>query len=129
MIYTILIVDDNEAHRYALARSLGAAGFAITPARNGNEALALAAQEHPDLVLLDIHLPDVSGFEVCRRLKAEPQTSRIPVAIHTASEAASAAVAAKDAGADAFLTYPVEPVHLLSVIHGCLARATAAAGA
>ncbi len=127
MTYKVLTVDDNEAHCYALTRSLGAAGFSVLAAYTGAEALKIAMRERPDLVLLDIHLPDVSGIEVCRRLKADPQTSAIPVVFHSGTADASASQATREAGAAAFLTYPIEPIHLFSVIRGCLARATVAA--
>ena len=75
---TILVVDDNEAERYYVARVLRKAGFEVTEAGTGQEALRLAG-EVPDLVTLDVRLPDLSGFEVCRRLKADLVTRDIPV--------------------------------------------------
>src|SRR5690348_2956696 len=75
----ILNVDDNESCRYAVTRTLQRNNFRVTEASSGREALRLARSEQPDLVLLDVHLPDMHGFEVCRQLKAEPATSRIPV--------------------------------------------------
>ena len=75
---TILAVDDNEALRYSLSRTLQAGGYKVIEARNGAEALRLAEQA-PDLITLDVHLPDIEGFEVCRRLKSDSNTSHIPV--------------------------------------------------
>jgi signal transduction histidine kinase len=75
---TILAVDDNEALRYSLSRTLQAGGYRVIEARNGEEALRLAEQA-PDLITLDVHLPDIDGFEVCRRLKSDSNTSHIPV--------------------------------------------------
>src|ERR1700760_3594753 len=74
----ILAVDDNEALRYSLVRSLRDAGYQVMEAKTGTEALALAAQV-PDLITLDVNLPDIHGFEVCKRIKSDPATSHIPI--------------------------------------------------
>jgi len=66
---TILIADDNQAMREAIIRFVEAEGYTALAARNGREALALALEKQPDLVLLDVTMPDIDGFEVCRRLK------------------------------------------------------------
>ena len=75
---SILFVDDNEATRHSLACALQREGFATREAATGREALRLAAEE-PDLVILDVGLPDMDGFEVCRRIKAHPATAATPV--------------------------------------------------
>src|SRR5262245_2909104 len=75
---TILNVDDNEAGRHATSRMLRKARFQVTEAESGAAALRLA-REGPDLIVLDVNLPDHDGFEVCRRLKADPATAAIPV--------------------------------------------------
>src|SRR4051794_16679890 len=82
---TILNVDDDEGCRYAVTRILELNNFAVREAGSGADALRIAKSEQPDLVLLDVNLPDLNGFEVCRRLKAEPATARIPVLHITAS--------------------------------------------
>ncbi len=120
---TILAVDDNEAHRYAIARTLEKAGFTAIQAGTGTDALALARDCRPDVILLDVYLPDVNGLDLCRSLKADAMTSHIPVVIHTASADGSAAAISAQMGASAFLTFPIEPDHLLNVLMGCLARA------
>ena len=74
---TILAVDDNDAFRYSVARRLRDAGFQVIEAATGAEALRLAREE-PVLITLDINLPDIDGFEVCRRLKSDPVTREIP---------------------------------------------------
>ena len=74
----VLVVDDNDGLRYTVTRSLREAGYEVVEARNGAEALALASQL-PDLITLDVNLPDVSGFEICRQLKSNPETGHIPV--------------------------------------------------
>src|SRR5688500_12116529 len=75
----VLNVDDYEAGRYATSRVLRQAGFDVAEAATGTDALRLVVSEHPDLVLLDVNLPDVDGFEVCRQIKTHPDTSTIPV--------------------------------------------------
>ncbi len=129
MKYTVLTVEGDEAHRHLLGLWLRQGGFGMLPAATGSEALALAVQKKPDLVVLDIRLPDLDGCEVCRRLKANPQTSRMPVILHSGLDAASASEAGDSAGADAFLTHPIEPRELWAVLHRCLTRAAAAANA
>jgi PleD family two-component response regulator len=81
--FTVLAVDDNEAHNYALSRILGRSGSTVLRAFTGQQALDLAKRQ-PNLILLDILLPDLDGFEVCRLLKSDPVTSGIPVVFITA---------------------------------------------
>src|SRR5215510_6446016 len=80
----LLNVDDYDPGRYARTQMLRQAGFEVTEATNGADALRISAGEQPDVVLLDVNLPDVDGFEVCRRLKSDPATSQIPV-LHISS--------------------------------------------
>jgi CheY-like chemotaxis protein len=75
----ILNVEDDEAKRYVVSRLLRQAGFVVVEATTGQEAMYVAATQHPALIVLDVKLPDMSGFEVCRRLKAAPATAAIPV--------------------------------------------------
>src|SRR5436309_348874 len=81
----ILNVEDNEASRYANARVLKQAGFLVQDAEGGERALHLTRELHPDLILLDVHMPDLDGLEVCRQLKADPLTATIPVLHLTAT--------------------------------------------
>jgi two-component system, sensor histidine kinase len=119
----ILTVDDNEAHLYALSRILENAGHEVYSASTGSATLEIAARELPHVVLLDINLPDLSGFEVCQRLKADKRTRNVAVIFHTATHATSAARSqAETVGAISFLTYPISSDHLLSVIEGSAAR-------
>ena len=83
----VLNVDDNEIGRYTKSRILKQAGFEVLEAVNGAEALEAVRERQPQLVLLDLQLPDVSGFEVCRRIKSDPATARIPVLHITATAA------------------------------------------
>jgi PAS domain S-box-containing protein len=116
----ILSVDDDDAARYTTSRVLRQAGFQVQEAASGAEALAFARRV-PDLVLLDIRLPDMSGLEVCRRLKQDPATAAIPILHLTATYGASSdQAAALEGGADAYLTQPVEPTVLVATIKALL---------
>jgi two-component system, NarL family, sensor histidine kinase UhpB len=116
----ILNVDDDEANRYAVSRMLQGAGFEPIEAGTGTEALE-RARERPDAVLLDLRLPDLDGFEVCRRLRADPLTADLPVVHLTATYGSPDAwAAALDAGADVYLTHPVEPVVLVATLRSLL---------
>jgi PAS domain S-box-containing protein len=117
----ILNVDDDEGSRYAVTRVLELAGFEVGEAGNGEDALRMARDLHPDLVLLDVNLPDIKGFEVCRRLKLASETSAIPVMHITASYARGSDLAkGLDTGAEAYLIEPVDPEVLLATIRAVL---------
>ena len=117
----ILNVDDYEASRYARTQMLERAGFEMIEAGSGAEALRLTAERRPDLVLLDVNLPDMDGFEVCRRLRAQQSTMTVPI-VHISATFLSdkAADLAYEGGADSYLTDPVEPAVLLATIHSLL---------
>jgi two-component system, cell cycle sensor histidine kinase and response regulator CckA len=117
----ILNVDDDEGSRYAVTRILELAGFEVGEAANGEDALRMARELQPDLVLLDVNLPDIKGFEVCRRLKLASETSTIPVMHITASYARSSDLAkGLDTGAEAYLIEPVDPEVLVATIRAVL---------
>lgn len=97
-----LVVDDEQYSRYATVRALRTAGWDVRETSNGRDALALA-RERPDAIILDIKLPDLDGFEVCRRLKDDEATRRIPVIVKTAYFDETARHAARAAGADEFI--------------------------
>jgi PAS domain S-box-containing protein len=117
----ILNVDDYEASRYARSQMLQRSGFQVLEAGTGAEALRLASDVGPDLVLLDVNLPDMDGFEVCRRLRAQPITLTVPI-VHISATFLSdrAEQLAYEGGADSYLTDPVEPAVLLATIHSLL---------
>ena len=117
----ILSVDDYEASRYARSQMLRRAGFEVLEAGNGAETLRLASERRPDLVLLDVNLPDMDGFEVCRRLRAQEGTLTVPI-VHISATFLSdrAEDLAYEGGADSYLTDPVEPAVLLATIHSLL---------
>ncbi|MDB5770438.1 MAG: hybrid sensor histidine kinase/response regulator, partial [Burkholderia sp.] len=111
----ILNVDDTDAARYAKTRILTRAGFAVIEAASGDEALRRANEDSPDLVLLDVKLPDINGFEVCRLLKEDPLTKMVLVLQTSASYIGIAdKIRALDGGADNYLFEPIEPEELVA---------------
>jgi CheY-like chemotaxis protein len=125
---TILAIDDNRAFNYAICRALEQNGYRCLHAHAGEEALTVAADQRPDAILLDVNLPDMTGFEVCRRLKADDKTRAIPVVFLSAAQKSShAKETGRALGADGFLFAPVETAQLLTVIQGALVRASHAA--
>lgn len=116
----ILLVNDDEISRYATGRILRMAGFDVMEAATGSQALELVASL-PDLVLLDVKLPDVDGFEVCRRIKASVETVHIPVLHISATFMDSGSkIEGLESGADGYLTYPLEPPVLIATIRAHL---------
>ncbi|MBM0107444.1 response regulator [Steroidobacter sp. S1-65] len=117
----ILNVDDNEPGRYATTRILSRAGFQVIEAGTGSEALRLARSASPQLVILDVNLPDMNGIEVCRQLKTDPHTASIMVLQVSATNVALLdRVSSLQAGADSFLIEPVEPEELEAVARALL---------
>jgi PAS domain S-box-containing protein len=118
---TILHVDDNEANRYIVTRILQNAGFTVVEAATGVAGLKAIAKHQPALVILDVQLPDLSGFEVCRQIKSNPETVFIPVLHLSASFVKSQDKAeGLDSGADAYLAQPVEPIELIATVRSLL---------
>src|SRR5688572_12749486 len=117
----ILNVDDNEPGRYATTRILSRAGFQVIEAGTGKEALRLARSASPQLIVLDINLPDMNGIEVCRQLKSDPQTAATMVLQVSATNIAVLdRVNSLSAGADSFLVEPIEPEELEAVAKALL---------
>lgn len=117
----ILHVDDDEANRYVHTRMLQRAGFNVTEASTGKQALQLVAEIVPDLIVLDVKLPDIHGFEVCRKIKADPNTASIPVLHLSASFIQMEDKAeALEGGADGYLTQPVESRELIATVNALL---------
>ena len=119
----ILIVEDNEMNRDMLSRRLIRRGYQIVMAVDGAEGIATAKAENPDLVLMDMSLPVVDGWEATRRLKTEPLTRSIPVIGLTAHAMAGDREKVIEAGCDDYDTKPVELPWLLQKIEALLARA------
>ncbi|HTV24563.1 MAG TPA: response regulator, partial [Polyangiaceae bacterium] len=117
----VLLVEDNPAHRYLLRRTLELAGFDVREAETGGEALRHAREQRPDIIVLDVHLPDILGFDVCKQLKADERTARIPVIQLSAMfVSAEDRLSARAHGADEFLIAPVEPGDLVATVHSTL---------
>jgi CheY-like chemotaxis protein len=122
--YRILAVDDNEMHNYAIARLLERRGHCeVDRAQNGEDAIKLAISHPPDAILLDVGLPDLNGWEVCRRLRQVPALGRTPIIFLTSTHQSTAAKdMAASVGADNLLFYPVSEEHLFTVLSGEIAR-------
>jgi two-component system, OmpR family, phosphate regulon response regulator PhoB len=120
---TILIADD-EAHIIELVRvTLEDDRVRVVEAPDGATALLLAAELEPELVLLDVNLPDMSGLEVCRRLRREPKLTGVPIVMLTAAAQQDDITRGLRAGASQYLTKPFSPVRLLSIVESLLPRA------
>jgi two-component system, sensor histidine kinase len=117
----VLNVDDHDAARYARSRILSGAGFHVFDAATGEQTLAMAEKHQPDIVLLDVHLPDRNGIEVCRLLeRAHHDESIIVIQISASALSPSHATAALDTGADAYLMEPVDPDVLVATVKAML---------
>ena len=116
----ILVVDDVATNRVVLKVTLKAARYEVLLAASGAEALEIAAREKPDVAILDMVMPGMSGAETCRRLRADPATSGIPAIIVTATDDQASRLEGLSAGADDFLTKPVEEVALLARVRSLL---------
>ena len=118
---TVLVIDDTEANRYSMRRILERAGFAVLEAATGADGLRRLAEARPDLVILDIGLPDVSGHDVCRRIKGDPVTAAVPVLQVSVSLAGSDRRAESlEGGADGYVTYPFQSRELVAHVQALL---------
>ena len=117
----ILNVDDNDASRYAKSRILKRAGYEVMEAATGSDALRIIKDSQPQLILLDVKLPDMSGIDVCRQIKGDPSTAHIMVLQISASHITLPdRVLGLECGADTYLTEPVESTELLATVHALL---------
>ena len=116
----ILVVDDLEPNRRLLEARLQDEYYDVLLANDGEEALAIAAAEKPDLILLDVMMPGIDGFETCRRLKADPELFHIPVVLVTALDEQEDRVNGLEAGAEDFITKPIDNVVLLARVRSLL---------
>ncbi len=116
----ILLVEDNEMNRDMLSRRLARKGHEVVVGEDGQEGLDMATSEAPDIILMDMSLPVIDGWEATRRIKAAPETAAIPVIALTAHAMASDRQKALDAGCDDYDTKPVELDRLLGKIDALL---------
>lgn len=116
----ILVVDDNDINRDIMATRLGAHGYATLQAADGEEALAAVGQQAPDLIILDVMTPKLDGLEVCRRLKGSTISEFVPVILVTAKADTDDVVAGLDAGADEYLTKPIDQAALMARVRSAL---------
>ena len=117
---TILLVEDNEANRDMLSRRLERRGYAVTIATDGRDGIEAARRGLPDLVIMDMNLPEIDGWQAARHLKSEPVTRHIPIIALTAHAMSSDRQRALEAGCDDYDTKPVEMARLLTKIRGLL---------
>jgi CheY-like chemotaxis protein len=119
----ILVVDDYQDAREMYAEYLQFSGFRVAEAKNGNEAVEQAFALKPDLILMDLSLPGMDGWEATRRLKADDRTKRIPIVALTGHALAGASEGAKKAGCDSFVTKPCLPDDLVVEVRRMLGTA------
>ena len=124
----ILLVEDNEMNRDMLSRRLERKGYEVLIAVDGSEGVQMAHSHSPDLILMDMSLPVLDGWEATRRLKAAPETSAIPVIALTAHAMATDREKAMEAGCDDYDTKPIELPRLLSKIEAMLSGTRPAEG-
>lgn len=116
----VLVVDDTEANIKLVRALLKGAGYEVVTATCGTDALAVAAAENPDLILLDIMMPDLTGFEVCQRLRSAPETGQTPIVFLTALHEMEDHMKALDVGGDDILTKPINKLELLTRVRSLL---------
>ncbi len=118
----ILLVEDNELNRDMLSRRLERRGFTVVMAVDGGQGVQMALTEKPDLILMDMGLPVLDGWEATRQVRADPATAHVPIIALTAHAMSSDEQKAKEAGCDDFDTKPVELPRLLEKINALLSR-------
>ena len=120
MTKRILVVEDQEDNRQILRDLLSNAGFEIIEAETGEEALVAASSQRPDLILMDIQLPVLDGYEVTRRIKADPLLQEIPIIVVTSYALSGDEGKAREAGCNDYVTKPYSPRELLTKIRNLL---------
>jgi CheY-like chemotaxis protein len=121
----ILYVEDNDDNIYVVKNRLGRAGFTILVARDGEQGVAMAGAEQPDLILMDLRMPVVDGWEATRRIKAEAATRHIPILALSAHAMTGDRTKALDAGCDDYDTKPIDFARLRAKIDALLGKRAA----
>ena len=124
-----LVVDDSPELRLVLTSLFKSLGASVVTARDGESGLAIARENRPDIICLDLMLPTVSGLEVCRRLRQSPETADVPVLMVSARRFPQDRAEARHAGADAYLTKPIDREEFLAQARSLLWRRQMAVGA
>ena len=119
----ILLVDDNPTNLRVLYQTLDGHGYRLLAARSGKDALAIAQRAVPDLVLLDVMMPEMDGFEVCRRLKSDPLTRHIPVVAVTAFAMKGDEERIREGGCEAYLSKPISVGKFIETVRHFLGTA------
>ena len=122
MTKRILVIEDTEDNRRIMRDLLESAGFALIEAVTGEEGVAMAQQHGPDLILMDIQLPVLDGYEATRRIKAQPALSNIPIIAVTSYALAGDEAKTRAAGCDAYIAKPFSPRQLLAKVRELLAQ-------
>jgi two-component system cell cycle response regulator DivK len=112
----ILLAEDNASNRYLAAYLLTNAGYTVISARNGHDALRLAQAEHPDLVLMDIQMPEMDGYETARRMRADPQLAHIPIVAVTSYAMTADRAKALELGFVGYIEKPIQPLNFVNQI-------------
>jgi DNA-binding response OmpR family regulator len=119
----ILVVDDDRVIQQLIEVNLELEGYVVVKASNGEEALAMFASEHPDLVILDVMMPKLNGKDVCRKLKSDPVSAKTPIIFLSARAQEMDVEAGLELGADAYVTKPFDPSTLLETVSSLLGDA------
>jgi DNA-binding response OmpR family regulator len=118
----VLVVDDEEYIQHILNFSFGAEGYEVITAADGEEAVKKARHEKPDIIVLDIMMPKMDGYEACKKLKTDPQTKGIPVILLTAKGRDIDRKLGSEAGADDYVVKPFSPGRLIERVEGMIKR-------
>ena len=116
MTKRILVVEDTDDNRKIIRDLLTAAGYALIEAVDGVEGVALAQKEHPDLILMDIQLPEIDGYEATRRIRAIPELAKVPIIAVTSYALSGDEAKTREAGCDGYVAKPFSPRQLLAKV-------------
>ena len=119
---SVLVIDDAADVRQLAQASLATSGYSVLEASGGTEALEVASRERPACVVVDVNMPDMNGFDVCRALRADPATSSVTIVMLTSADTAEDKIAAYLAGADDYITKPFAPRDLVSRVRHAMTR-------
>ena len=116
MTKRILVIEDTEDNRMILSDLLSSAGYELIEATDGAEGVAMAQSEHPDLILMDIQLPVIDGYEATRRIRAIPELARVPIIAVTSYALSGDEAKTREAGCDGYVAKPYSPRQLLAKV-------------